>query len=291
MITPKSTATLIGFIAVLLWSLLALFTAASGNVPPFQLAAMTFTIGAIAGASTWIFRPQAIGVLRQSWKVWAVGVGGLFGYHFMYFSALRAAPTVDASLIAYLWPLLIVLFSAFGPGEKLRANHVLGAGIGFVGALTIISGGNGFDFKNEYATGYAMALVAALIWTAYSLASRRFANIPTDIVTGFCGATAILAMGCHLALEQTVWPINTSQWLAIVGLGLGPVGLAFYVWDFGVKHGNIQVLGALAYCAPLLSTLVLIATGVSKFTWPIAIACLLITLGAAIAAIKTSDDK
>jgi hypothetical protein len=34
------TATLIGFCAILLWSTLALFTAMSGRVPPFQLVAM-----------------------------------------------------------------------------------------------------------------------------------------------------------------------------------------------------------------------------------------------------------
>ncbi len=282
--TTKPRATLIGFVAVLLWSLLALFTAASGNIPPFQLAAMTFTIGALAGALTWIFRPRASNALRQKWQVWAVGVGGLFGYHFMYFSALRAAPTVDASLIAYLWPLLIVLFSALSPGERLKINHVIGALMGFAGAATIVTNASGLNFSSQYLNGYAMALAAALIWTTYSLLSRRFANIPTDIITGFCAATALLATLCHLLLEQTVWPTQITQWLAVIGLGLGPVGLAFYAWDIGVKHGNIQVLGALSYCAPLLSTLILIATGVSQFTWAIGIACVLITMGAIIAA-------
>lgn len=280
----KTLATFIGFIAVLLWSLLALFTAASGNIPPFQLLAMTFTIGTTAGAATWIVRPQGIKALRQSWKVWAIGVGGLFGYHFMYFSALRAAPTVDASLIAYLWPLLIVLFSALAPGENLKANHIIGAVLGFAGAALIVTGGSGLNFKAEFTNGYLMAIVAAVIWTSYSLASRRFANIPTDIVTGFCAATAVLATVCHLMLEQTIWPANTLQWLAVLGLGLGPVGLAFYVWDIGVKRGDIQVLGALSYCAPLFSTLILITTGYSEFTWGIALACALITIGAAIAA-------
>jgi drug/metabolite transporter (DMT)-like permease len=88
----------------------------------------------------------------------------------------------------------------------------------------------------------------------------------------------------HLLLEQTVWPDGLVQWLAVLGLGLFPVGAAFYVWDYGVKHGNIQVLGASSYAAPLLSTLVLIIAGVTEPTGRVMLACLLITLGAVIAA-------
>ena len=282
----KSTATFIGFGAVLLWALLALLTAASGKIPPFQLAAMTFTIGGIAGAATWIFRPKGIRALKQNWKVWLVGVGGLFGYHFMYFSALRAAPAVEASLIAYLWPLLIVVFSALLPGgEKLKVHHLVGAGLGFAGAALIVTGGNGFELKSEYLPGYGMAIIAALIWSSYSILSRQFAKVPTDVVTGFCLTTAVLATLCHVLLEETVWPGQSTEWLAILGLGLGPVGLAFYVWDIGVKNGDIQVLGALSYSAPLLSTLVLIVAGFSDFTWAIGAACILITLGAIVASI------
>ena len=280
----QTTATLIGSIAVLLWSLLALFTAASGSVPPFQLAAMTFAIGGLAGASTWIFRPRRIALLRQPPVVWLIGVGGLFGYHFFYFSALRAAPPVEAGLIAYLWPLLIVVFSALLPGEKLKLHHLIGALAGAGGAFLIVTGGKGVSIDPQYSDGYLMALVCALIWSGYSVLSRRFSEVPTDVVTGFCLATAVLSGIAHLALEQTVWPQQVTEWLAVLGLGLGPVGLAFYVWDYGVKKGDIQVLGAASYAAPLLSTLVLVLFGFAPLTWALGLACLLITGGAVIAA-------
>lgn len=280
----QTTATLIGSIAVLLWSLLALFTAASGQVPPFQLAAMSFAIGGLAGASSWIFRPSRIALLRQPPVVWLLGVGGLFGYHFFYFSALRTAPPVEAGLIAYLWPLLIVVFSALLPNEKLKPHHLLGALAGAGGAFLIVTGGKGVSIDPQYINGYLMALLCALIWSGYSVLSRRFAEVPTDVVTGFCLATAVLSAIAHLALEQTVWPQQPLEWLAVLGLGLGPVGLAFYVWDYGVKKGDIQVLGAASYAAPLLSTLILIAFGFAPLTWALGLACLLITGGAVIAA-------
>lgn len=282
-LTPK-TATLIGFIAILLWSLLALFTASSGNVPPFQLAAITFAIGASIGVCRWVLKPSLIITLKQPLKVWILGVIGLFGYHFAYFTALRNAPTVDASLIAYLWPLFIVLFSALLPGEKLRLHHFIGAILGLSGAVLIVTKGSAISFQEEYFYGYIMAFACALIWSSYSVLSRRFSHISTDVVTGFCLVTALLSLFAHLLLEQTVWPANTSQWLAIIGLGLGPAGLAFYTWDYGVKHGDIQVLGAASYIAPLLSTLILIITGFAELTTTVVVACVLITIGAIVAA-------
>ena len=282
--TTRGKATLAGLSAILMWALLALFTAASGKVPPFQLTAICFAIGGFIGAARIAGDTRRIAALRQPFKVWALGVGGLFGYHFSYFTALRNAPPVEAGLIAYLWPLLIVLFSALLPGERLRLHHVLGALLGFAGAALIVTGGGGIEIDPRYIFGYSMALLCALLWSGYSVLSRRFAAVPTDVVTGFCLVTAALSLVCHLVLETTVWPSGMTEWLAVLGLGLGPVGLAFFTWDFGVKRGDIQVLGASSYAAPLLSTLVLIAVGMGQATWVIALACVLITVGAAVAA-------
>lgn len=278
-------ATVIGFSAVLMWALLALFTAASGSVPPFQLSAICFAIGAAIGFAANARRP-AEGAQRAAipWQAYALGIGGLFGYHFLYFTALRHAPAVEASLICYLWPMLIVTGSALMPGEKLGWHHLVGVACGFAGTALIVTGGEGFSLKAEYAYGYAVAVAAAFTWAAYSLLSRRFVAVPTGIVAWYCLATAILSALAHLALETTVWPQTAFEWLAVAGLGALPVGAAFYVWDHGVKHGDIQVLGASSYAAPLISTVILIAAGMAQATWTIALACLLITGGAAIAA-------
>lgn len=277
-------ATLIGFSAVAMWSLLALLTDASGSVPPFLLSAITFAIGTAVGLAARLVTPAPDRSVKIPGQVWLVGIAGLFGYHFFYFTALRSAPAVEASLIAYLWPLLIVLGSALMPGERLRWNHIAGALLGLCGTALIITKGGGLSFDGQYAFGYAMAGVCAVLWSSYSLLSRRFPAVPTAIVTWFCLATSILSLSCHLLLEDTVLPSGAGQWLAVIGLGLMPVGAAFYAWDIGVKRGNIQVLGAASYAAPLLSTLVLIVAGFAEPSWRILAACLLITGGAVLAA-------
>ncbi|MBU2327705.1 MAG: EamA family transporter [Alphaproteobacteria bacterium] len=279
----KTKATLIGFTAILMWSFLALMTAASGTMPPFQLSAITFAIGSLPGILLFIAQPARLKGLRQSPKVWLAGVGGLFGYHFFYFTALRNAPAVEAGLIAYLWPLLIVVGSAFLPGEKLGWHHIVGALCGLVGTALIV-GKNGFAFDPAYSLGYFTAFLCAFTWAAYSLISRKFEKVSTDVVTGLCLATSLLSLACHLVLETTVWPDDLAQWAAVVGLGLFPVGLAFYVWDYGVKNGDIQILGASSYAAPLFSTLILILSGFGELSVNIGLACLLITGGAMLAA-------
>lgn len=283
-IQHRRRATLIGLTAVLMWSTLGLFTAATGNVPPFLLNGLCFGLfGALALASMG-FRPGAFRALRQKPGILLFGTAGLFGYHFFYFTGLRNAPPVEANLINYGWPLLIVLFSGLLPGEKLRWHHGLGAALGLSGVAMLVTRGAGLSFQGDYALGYAAALAAALIWSGYSVLSRRLTSVPTDTVAAFCIATSVLSFAGHLAFEETIWPATTSQWLAVAGLGLFPVGLAFYVWDFGVKHGDIQVLGAAAYAAPLFSTLLLIGFGYGAFTWAVATACALITIGALLAA-------
>jgi drug/metabolite transporter (DMT)-like permease len=280
----RSSATLIGFVAILLWSTLALMTASSGAVPPFELAALTFSVGGAIGL-VYAAATGRLARLAQPWRVWAVGVGGLFGYHALYFAALRRAPPADASLIAYLWPLLIVLFSALLPGERLRARHILGAILGFAGAATLFLGKGAGAAAPESATvvGYGLALACAFVWSSYSVASRFLKAAPSEAVAGFCVATAVLSALCHFAFETTVAPANAMQWLAILGLGLGPVGLAFYVWDYGVKNGDIRLLGVASYAAPVLSTLILVAAGAAPATASLGLACALIVCGALVA--------
>ena len=228
-----------------MWSLLAVLTAASGGTPPFQLTAMTFAIGGAVGLA-WIACTGRWADLRQPWTVWLVGVGGLFGYHALYFTALRNAPPVEAGLIAYLWPLLIVVGSALLPGERLRWFHVAGACLGLAGTALLVTRGRGLALEAGHAGGYLAALGCALTWSAYSILSRRMRAVPTGVVAGFCLATALLSALAHLAAEATVWPVGPGAWLAVAALGLMPVGAAFYVWDHGVKRGDIQMLGAAA---------------------------------------------
>ena len=277
----RNRATMIGFSAVLMWSFLALFTIGSAPVPPFLLNALCFAIGGGIGL-IWTAR-RGFGVLRGvSWRVYAFGSLALFGYHALYFTAFRLAPSAETGLIAYLWPLFIVLLSGLLPGERLGLLHVLGALMAFAGAALIVLQRS--PSGEASAAGLGLAFLCALAWAGYSVGSKRLGAVPTESVTVFCLVTALLSLGVHLAIEPTLLPVGAFGWFSVLALGLGPVGLAFFTWDIGMKRGDIQLLGVASYAAPLLSTLALVAAGIAEPSVAILAAAVLITAGAALAA-------
>lgn len=279
----STRATLIGGGAVLLWSALALLTTAASGLPPFELLTLSFGVAFAASVVLLSFRGRAaLARLRQPLAPWLLGFVGLFGYHALYFVALANAPPAVASLIAYLWPLLIVLFAAALPGQRLRWNHVTGAVLGFAGTALLLRGGAAASGEATL-LGFAAAFGCALIWSAYSVLNRRFAGVPSEMIGGVCGAVALAGLACHLAFERSVAP-SAAQLAAVAALGVGPVGLAFFAWDFATKHGSLPVLGALAYLAPLLSTALLILAGRAEFSVTLVAAAILVVGGAAVAA-------
>ncbi len=259
--TPRGRATLAGFAAVLLWSSLAVLTTATGSIPPFQLLAMGFGIAGLAGVAV-LLRPGGPGVaaLKQPWAAGALGIGALFGYHALYFTALKRAPAVEANLINYLWPLLIVVFAALSGGTRVRTGQWLGTVLGLCAAALLVTRGQSLQIDPAHLPGYAAALGAALIWALYSVLNRRFEAVPSAAMAASCLAVGVLGALAHLAFETTV-PPTPLQWLLIIALGLGPTGIAFWLWDIGTKRGNLAALGTLSYAAPVLSTGLLLAAG------------------------------
>ncbi|MGE0745126.1 MAG: DMT family transporter [Rhodospirillales bacterium] len=277
----RRRATLVGAGALLLWATLASTAALTARIPPFQLVALAFALAGVCGAAIVAARGGLRAALRQPAAAWAHGIGGLFGYHFCYFVALRNAPAAEANLVNYLWPLLIVVFSAALPGERLRAAHVAGVAMGFAGVSLLLAGGEPAPAETEAALGYAAAFAAALVWSSYSVSARLLQAVPTAAVAGFCVATAVLSAACHVLWEATVMP-TAFEWLVVGAIGLGPLGAAFFLWDHAVKRGDIRVLGLLSYATPLLSTLLLIGAGLAPATWAVAGAAALIVGGAAV---------
>lgn len=278
--TPRTRATAAGFAAVLLWSSLAVLTTATDGIPPFQLLALGFGVAGVAGVAV-LLRPGGPGLaaLRQPVAAGALCIGALFGYHALFFLALKRAPVVEANLLNYLWPLLIVVFAALLGGARVRAGQWLGTLLGLAAATMLVLRGGRLDLAPAHVAGYLAAIGAAVIWALYSVLNRRFEAVPSSAMAGACLAVGLLGGGAHLAFETTVVP-TAPQWLAIVALGLGPTGIAFWLWDIGTKRGDIAVLGTLSYAAPLLSTGLLLAFGRAQPHATQAVAVALLLLGA-----------
>ena len=150
------------------------------------------------------------------------------GFHFFLFLALRLAPPVEANLVNYLWPLLIVVLApVLVPGIAWSTRHALGAVVGFSGAALLIGSGA--------------------------------ANLGEGSLAGYA-----FALACHGLFEPAYGP-TAAVWPYVVALGVGPMGAAFFLWDRALKTVDPRVLGNLAYLTPLLSTLLLVASGSGEF--------------------------
>ncbi len=275
-----SISTLAGTGALLLWAFLAVLARMAGGLPALQLTAMAFAAGGAIALVVVAMRGR-LGALRQGPVAWLHGVGGLFGYHALYFAALALAPAVEANLLNYLWPLLIVLLSGPVLGMRLGARRLAGVALGFAGCALLV--GAGASFPAGAVWGFACAVGCAVVWAVYSVTSKRMAAVPTDALAGFCIATALLAGAAHLAFETTVLP-DARQWVAVLLLGAGPLGAAFFLWDAGMKRGDPRLLGTLAYAVPVASTLLLVVAGEGVLDWRVAVAAALVAGGGLLAA-------
>lgn len=281
--SKSGNATAIGLTAIILWGMLAVLTSYCNRIPSFELTAITFFIAFLIGIGYFIRTGCHWSQLRQPIGVWITGVFGLFGYHALYFAAMKSAPAIEVSFIAYLWPILIVVFSSFLPHEKLRWFHVSGTVIGFLGIALLLLTNGAFRSFSGNSTGYLLALLCAVIWSSYSVLSRRHKHVPVVMTGAICGVTALLSAVCHLLFEETVAPLP-AEWLPIGLLGIGPVGVAFFAWNYGMKQGNIKLLGTLAYFAPLISGFLLVLFGRSDYSWRLLAAGVLIIAGAMVTA-------
>lgn len=258
--------------AIALWGTLAAFATRLSAVPPFLLTGIALCIGSLVGARAFAQRPPPPAAL-------ALGVYGLFGFHFFLFLALRRAPAVEANLVNYLWPLLIVVLApCVVPGVRFSLRHGLAALLGFAGAALLVGAGRTALGRGEL-VGYAFAASSAFIWSTYLLLTRRFAHFPAAYVSWFCLVSGLAALACHVAFEPRYWP-SEREWVMIGLMGLGPMGAAFFLWDRAMKHGDPRAIGNLAYLTPLVSTLVLVGFTGGSLTPHAVVAMALILLGA-----------
>lgn len=245
--------TLLGALGVALWATETTLITYTAAIPPIQTVALAFTFAALLSPVLWLITgDDPVEAFRLPLPVWLLMVGSLVGYHAVIYYATQKAPPGPAALLQGTTPLMIVIGSAFLPGERLRWWHVLGAGLGFIGiAMLVESGGDSGESSDGSVFYLALIGLAAALWGVYSVATRGLPHVPSSALGVFYMAGAFLCLIAHFSLEEWVTPSRTEL-AAIAGLGILPMGLAIYLWDFGCKYGDIQALGAFSYVEPFI---------------------------------------
>lgn len=268
----QKRALALGIITIICWGSLATFGNLLLHLPPFYILGVTFLIGSLPGLFKFreMFPPL---------KVLLLGVGGYFGYHFFLFYAFRFAPAIEANLINYLWPVIMVLLTPVAFREaKLKAYHIIGAILSVIGCVVLVSGQLG-SIRAENIKGYLLAFGAALTWPLYSIGKKKLPATSVWAIGSFCLIAGILSFITHILIEPRV-VLQLNDAILLVIMGLGPFGIAFYCWDIALREGDARVMGALAYLTPVLSTLGLVLFAGQSMSSTTFVAMILIIGGA-----------
>jgi drug/metabolite transporter (DMT)-like permease len=242
----KNLSLVLAFLTISLWASLATFGKLLLHLPPFYILGAAFMIGSLPG----FFHPRE---MFPSIKTLGWGVFGYFGYHFCLFYAFRHAPVLEANLLNYLWPVILVLISPlFFKEFKIKIHHIFGGVLSILGCFILVTGFS-FDFKTEHLFGYLLALSAAFIWPIFSLGKKRLPQTSIWTIAGFCFISGLLCFFTHFLIEPRVVLQWHDAWKILV-MGIGPFGIAFYTWDIALKYGDSRIIGALSYLTPVLST-------------------------------------
>lgn len=260
--TPTDEPAAFGWaaVAIVLWGTLAAAVGdALDTVRGTTVVLWSFLVAAATLVLAEVVAGRGLSALRAPPRVVLTGLLGIFGYHALFFLALERAPIVQANLLNYLWPLLMVVLAPWIVGERLTGATLLGAGLGFGGAALLVLGEAppGQAPAAAPALGYALAALAAAAWSVYSLLLKRLGPVAEGRTALFLVVSvppaALLAL-----LDQGpagLAPPSGRALVVIAWMGVGPMALAFVAWGRALARGSAARLGALSYTDPLLSTL------------------------------------
>jgi len=284
--TPKK-GTLIGLLSIIMWGTAPLCTAIlTQHLPIFQLLSYAFFTSTITSCVFFIIQGKnPVNIFKQPLPYWFLGLFGVFGFHLFYFLAFKDAAPIESLLIVNLWPLLMILFAVLFLHERLTKFNIIGTILAFAGVTIMVTKGQSLQIDTNQLNNYLYAFCAALIWAIYSCICKNAKNINNKTIASFCLSSGVLATILHISTEQH----QVMQWqqlLLVIYLGMFPLGAAFFTWDYGMKHGDIKILGTLAYLGPLIGTLLFVITGTAELTSIIAVACVLIVGGSLVSSVK-----
>lgn len=278
--TNRALPYLFAFFAILIWSSLAILGYLSRHVPAFLMASIAFLIGGL------LFLP-AIKHWRWSWPNILVGIYGFFGYHFVYFWALRLAPPIEVNLINELWTIFIVLLAPFFfKNAQLRWNHLAGAFLAFAGTAVMVQS----HMSENSLLGFLFGLATAIIWSTYSLMVRKIPETSSSMVGLYCLISALLSYVCHLAFEPSYMPTSVD-WIFLAAMGIGPMGIAFFFWDWALRRGDVRVIGSISYLIPIFATAWLVVFADQDLPMTTIVAIGLILGGAIVGSVSLKKKK
>ena len=247
-----------GVIAILMWSISPLLIIGAGEIPPFLMAAIALILASIILiVESFITKANFKEIIFQPFKAYILTTYGIGGYVIFWLLAFKHTPAFEANTLNYLWPMLLVFFAHVISKEQLSIDKVIGLILGFLGTILLFSQESALDINGEYFLGYVFALMGAIIWATYSVATR-YVSFPKRSMLSFMLIPGLISLAVHLMVEEIYVP-SFRELIFVCLLGLTRVSFVF--WDYAMKHGQIILISSLSYFIPIISTVLLMIFG------------------------------
>lgn len=255
----KKRATLIGLMAIVLWStLVGLIRGVSEGLGPVGGAAMIYTLSGVLLWATVGFPA----VRRFPLRYLLAGSVLFVSYEMCLALSLGYAATrhqaIEVGMVNYLWPSLTILFAILFNKQKSNLWIVPGLLLSIVGVCWVLGGENGLnvaDIRHNIISSplsYILAFSGAIIWATYCTVTSKYAEGHNGI-TFFILLTALSLWVKYALSEQPTmvfsWSVTIQLLMVAFALGFG-----YAAWNIGILHGHVSVLAAASYFTPVLSS-------------------------------------
>ncbi|MEJ6394576.1 EamA family transporter [Gymnodinialimonas sp. 2305UL16-5] len=279
----------LGIIAILMWSSLGALGFVSAALDPVSLLAWSFLAAGLVSGGIALVRGD-----RFEFSVFEFGLtcALMAGYHVAFLEAFKHGPAVPVSILNYLWPMFFVLLGHLFFGFFASKGALIGTMLGFGAAvlLTTSSSETQQSFEQPW-LGYSLALFGAVLWALYSNLRRRSAFGGTASTAWICLGAAVICFAAAFVTDANSLLINWGDVWIVAVFALGPAGGAFFLWDYGIRHGDASFPAVAAYATPILSTLLMVSLGIGSANWTIGLAATLVTAGGVLATLKRPPAK
>ena len=267
----QKRATLIGLIAILLWSaIVGLIKSVSEGFGPVGGAAMIYTSSAVL----LLFSVGFPDIRKFPRRYLLIGSLLFVSYELCLSLSLgfshSGRQAIEVGMVNYLWPSMTIVLSILVNRQKTSPLMVPGIAIAVAGICRVLGGEQGFSLQEMVSNiqsnplSYGLAFSGAIIWAVYCVVTQKIAK-GNNGITLFFMLTALVLWAKYLFSAQPTFELSLWSWVSL-GLAAIAMGFGYAAWNTGILHGNVTVLATASYFIPVISATIAAAMLHSQLT-------------------------
>jgi drug/metabolite transporter (DMT)-like permease len=183
----------------------------------------------------------------------ASGLTGYFLYQMGFVLGLERTSALASAILISTHPIFSVLFMRLAHRERPTRNEGLGIAVAFLGVAVFLRFWDAFGAARP---GDLFSLGAAASFGAYGVINQPLtARYPSRELMGYglaIGGTLTALVGIPAMANQDWTSIGGAAWTILVYAIIGPVYLAYMLWNWAIRRRGIPRTVVYAFLVPVL---------------------------------------